>query len=199
MIVPRSRAIVVSPDSEIADPHTGILIPEREFHVVYTDSHGHDARVQFRISKHVLTQLQLEFDTKDLPYALIHDMYRHALQRHIDWMVAVRAHRGNKPPIKSVMRAYREIEYVIQEEEMQAGFESKIKSMTKFIERYVREDQRDRAASMVERVLSAIATMPEGDWKRQWSDKIMRDFGHLLRGRVVDGSKVVDTEGNVED
>jgi len=152
-----------------------VEIDPSEFRVPSEDDKGHDARLSVRVHKNVPVQIQRIYDSKWFPYKTTHQIVRHALRKHFEWIETL------APITNSNLHRTNAMMEIVYEEEEQDRFVEVIEKMAKQIGQYLSKGRVDRARSLVNRVFEQVEQMPEGTWKDQYRDEIKERFGYLLK------------------
>ena len=149
-----------------------------EFLVPASDNKGHSERLWTRIQPGHERQMEIILRSKFFPYNSKGDITRHAIARHLQWLVG-------QGPIPSVLGQVDAIIEIMREEEFNRGFQEVLGRLMKSVEYHMAKGESLRAGALIARVMSKVADMPEGQWKEAYEKEIKSQFGHLLDGATV--------------
>lgn len=150
-------------------------VPASEFQVPAHDDKGHSARTTIRLQPGMATQLRKQFESGWFDYSTMHQLYRHALKRHAEWLESL------APIVDSVLRRELAIMELLVEEEAQDRFSEVIAKMEKQIGAYMSKGRYRQARSLVGRVYAQVKEMPEGVWKDIYTKEMEEKFELYFR------------------
>jgi len=151
-----------------------VQVSESEFHVPANDTKGHSSRLQIRIHPGHATELQRVLDSKWFAYTNTHQIIRHALKRHFEWLNTL------APIPNSVMRRTNAIMEILYEEEQQEQFMDILNNMSKRVGNFLGAGLVEEARDLVNRTYREIEQMPKGAWKARFMKKMNESYGYLL-------------------
>jgi hypothetical protein len=152
-----------------------VEIDQAEFRVPASDEKGHDRRLTIRLHPGYTTQLAKILESKWFPYETTHQIVRHALKRHLEWLETL------APITGSVLHRTNAILELLVEEEEQDKFQEVITKTERQVGTYLGSGRVQRARSLVKRVLDQVNEMPESQWKDQYQQELNHKFAYLLK------------------
>ena len=155
------------------------------YRISASDNQGHSARHWFRTIPQMARQVEQVVAGKKFPYRTKGDLLRHALHRHIQWLVSQGA-------ITSVTGQVDAILEIMRDEEMNSDFIMVFDKMNERINGHLGAGATGEAVRLIRLVQDYVKVMPEGHWRERYTREIEMKFGHLVSGQ--DKAKL----GNVE-
>ena len=146
-----------------------------EFIIPASDTKGHSARHWFRCIPAMARQVEQIIQSKKFPYRTKGDLLRHALHKHMGWLVSVE-------PMVTVSGQVDAILEVMRDEEMSNDFALVFEKMGERISQHIANESHREAARLVLTIQACVKEMPEGFWKDKYQEKLKRKYGSLLKG-----------------
>jgi len=146
-----------------------------EFRIGASDTKGHSARHWFRCIPMMARQVEQIIQSKKFPYRTKGDLLRHALHKHIRWLVDIE-------PMVTVSGQVDAILEIMRDEEMNSDFALVFEKMGERINQHMASGSHREATRLLLTIKSCIDEMPEGFWQDRYQNKIKERFGNLLKG-----------------
>lgn len=177
--------------SRLLPPQQSKYDPE-EFIISSTDSKGHNEKFWFRAPGGLDRQIQIVMAAHKFPYKTPSDLLRHALVRHLHWLTTL------EPDICSVMGQVQVVIDICREEQYQQDFNEVFDAVGSTIQRYLSGGHTGEALRTVARCRDTFMDMPEGFWRDQYMNELMKRFGYLLEGDGAVLDVGLDTDVNTD-
>ena len=159
-----------------------------EFHVPAKDNKGHSERVYCSIIPGLARRMAEYLQSRQFPYRTKGDLFRHALQRHLDWLDSIA-----DVPIRTVSSQVGAIADVVNEDNHFKEFESTFSMVGDQIARHVANSDIQQAKSLVVRIKHQVELMPHGFWRDRYLRELqMRFHVWMPESESVDFTRVVE-------
>ncbi len=145
---------------------------ESEFLIPARDARGHYERCWFNIPGGYKRQIHMILNSKKVPYRTESDLHRHALHRHLSWLLDL---EGGVP---SVMQEIEMANELLRREQFHQETQKLFASLDQIVASYLGEGATDEAKRTLGKVRHLIERMPEGYW-RDKSLKNLEKYSYL--------------------
>lgn len=149
-------------------------IAHNDFFVPAADNKGHSARLQVRIQPKLDRDIDKVIGGKFFPYKTKSDLIRHSITHLL-------THLGQMAPIPTSMKQIEAMNQILLDERFNAEYMDVFSRMKVLIDQHIEMDRGDMATELVNQMLSQIESMPEGNWKRIYLDRIRKQHGYLIK------------------
>lgn len=163
-----------------------IEFKESEWLLPTRDEKGHNAKLVFNVQPYVARQLSIILGEKKFPYKSLSDILRHAVHRHINWLLSI------KQDIPSVMGQVEVINTLLYEEQQAAEFRKVFGNITTRVSEHVAKGETLQAAKIILLIQRAIDQMKDGYWKQQYIKELNDRHGDFIKSVKKDPRTKVD-------
>ena len=125
-------------------------------------------------------QVEMVIQGKQFPYRTKGDIFRHALHRHVKWLMA-------QADIPSVMGQVDTIMEILRDEESASDFSLVFDKLGERISAHLSGGSEGEARRLVLLVYRHVEDMPDGYWKEKYQGEIKGRYGHILKGAKTAG------------
>ena len=156
---------------------------EDEFKVAASDPrNGARAQPRFGIHPAYIEQLMSTFHSGVFPYETPDAMYRHAIKRHVAWLLGVAAQIGQGDRIPSIMQHLEIIDRVVLEEERMANFTASIDKIEEVVRKTANNPGGERRVKeLLVRLWGEVKAMPVGYWRALYRKMFKAKFAAELQ------------------
>lgn len=147
---------------------------ESEFLIPARDARGHYERCWFNIPGGYKRQIQMILNSKKVPYKTESDLHRHALHRHLSWVLAL---EGGIP---SVMQEIEMANELLRREQFHQEIQQLFVKLDQTVASYLGEGAIEEAKRIIGKVRHQIEQMPKGYW-RDKSMKNLKKYDYLQK------------------
>lgn len=146
-----------------------------EFIIPASDTKGHSARHWFRCIPAMARQVEQIIQSKKFPYRTKGDLLRHALHRHMGWLVSIESMITVSGQVDAMLE-------IMRDEEMSNDFALVFEKMGERIAQHMSANSQREAARLVLTIQACVREMPEGFWKSRYKEQIKERYGSLIKG-----------------
>jgi hypothetical protein len=147
-----------------------------EFRIPATDTKGHNARHWFRCIPVMARQVEQIIQSKKFPYRTKGDLLRHALHRHMGWLLSIE-------PVPSVSGQVDAILEIMRDEEMNNDFSLVFDKMAERVSQHLSSGSHREATRLIITIKNCITNMPDGFWKDKYKKHIEDRYGNIIRDK----------------
>ena len=144
-----------------------------EFRVPASDTKGHSARFWFRCIPIMARQVDQLVQAKKFPYRTKGDLLRHALHRHMQWLLTIE-------PMVTVSGQVDAILEIMRDEEMSDDFSLVFEKMKERVSQHLASGSKREATRLVLTIQKCVTEMPGGFWKDKYKRQLKNNFGDML-------------------
>lgn len=145
-----------------------------EFIIPASDTKGHSARHWFRCIPAMARQVEQIIQSKKFPYRTKGDLLRHALHKHMGWLVSVE-------PMVTVSGQVDAMLEVMRDEEMSSDFSIVFEKMGERVAQHMASNSQREATRLVLTIQTCVKEMPEGFWKDKYQRQLKERYGNLIK------------------
>lgn len=180
----------VEPESEDGDGKPRRRYDPKEFIWPASDDKGQSRKIWCRLPPMVEHQMEVIVASKKFPYTFTSDLVRHAIIRHLGWLLRMES------GITSYIQQIDAMGQVLGHVEQQQRFSELADRVDRVIGDLVGEgtDGRKEALKLLHSLLQQLNGMEDGYWKDRTKDRILRKHGGLLDMTVEDAGDVSLTD-----
>lgn len=147
---------------------------EKRYHVPATDAKGHSHRAQFYMPPVMMAQVQKIISSGRTPLRRNGDLYRVAVYHMVKEIEML------DKEIPSVMRQVDAMLEITRDAEMAADFEEVFVRLSKQVSDHIGRNGENEARRLCLVIKKQIEKMPDGYWKRRYSEEFEQKFQHIL-------------------
>lgn len=145
------------------------------FVVPANDDSGHSERFQFRLTPYLLRCCKLLVHCGRFPYLDVSDLMRHAVMRHVSWLIGLR-HSIPKHPRVSLAA----MEEIAREEEWRIKAEEVFNRIMSLVTYYMGRGDTCDALRLISVLQSRLSNVEHNGRSREFAEKFHRAFAHHL-------------------
>ena len=136
-----------------------------------SNKNGKSAKIQF----HIIPEVKRECDVylKNLPYATLSDLYRHAIVRHIEYLATVSVEPTEHEYVRSLL------DFLGREKE-RVDYQLVLDELDEVVGGHIKKERTRDARRAVRIVMEAVWKMPDGNLKDNYREQINNKFGGLI-------------------
>ena len=140
------------------------------------DQKGHSEKLWVRVPPAVSRQIDVVLASGHFPYKTRSDATRHALERHLAWLVTLE-------PIPSLIGQVEAANEIIRHQQFQQELVDMVANLSRAVDVCVSQGAVGEARRLVSAVKHQIMKMPDGYWRNRCLHELKAKFGHLLGGK----------------
>lgn len=160
-----------------------------EFIVPGRDDKGGQATITVNIPPALDRQLEILISSHRFPYATKRDLVRHAVLRHVGWLVSIRAHL----PRHFLAFAESSIE-ICRDDEMSLKMETVFTMLEQRIAEHLENGDHSEATRLASTVNQKLRELNPSSWVRRFAERFFRRFGSYLMVKVPQPKKLESGE-----
>lgn len=138
------------------------------------DDKGHSSKVSLKVQPMIARQCEIAVGSKYFPYRSISDLVRHAIHRHLTWLMAF----NNRVP--SIMAQADAILEIIRNDEIIQDQQTVLAKMQSLVENHLAMGDLVSAQRVCTSALATIDSMPVGVWRDNYRANFMHLFGFAV-------------------
>lgn len=186
----RERPIQSEDGSSIPEPYSASVYNEDEFFVPVSAGAEDLAVTQsFRCTSKTDRQIDVILASKKFRYISRGDLLRHALHRHIAWLLRM------EPEIPSIMPAIETIRELTKQQADMAQYNKTIEDLQKTLDDMLLLGQREKVVALVNQTYYHASKIQDEVWRELYMKKIKDRYGAYL---TLDEGKGVNLGGMIE-
>uniref|UniRef100_A0A6M3KGK2 Uncharacterized protein n=1 Tax=viral metagenome TaxID=1070528 RepID=A0A6M3KGK2_9ZZZZ len=159
-----------------------------EFRYPVKDSDGH-VRIWLSLPTAVSDQIEFIIRSHQFPYAAATDLFRHAVHRHLEWLLSFPTR------IKNIMSQINIMREMLIEEDAKAAASEVVEKLATVTDRYIAMRRWKDAQNIAGRIYDQINKSPDSYWRDRMIAEMRMRYGELLDMKFDVETKIKGLEG----